>query len=128
MMPDSQPMLGLTLEPTIAIHRNQSFVVQCGSCGALLTVPQHPGRTAPHKLDACPICSRTDWHAQHLPVGPYRAAWASYLVNAVHHLLTGPKSEEGERVENLRRAYERAIRSARETSPVDYERLHEGQA
>ena len=127
-MPDAptQPMLGLVLEPTIAIHRGEAFVCQCVQCGALVAVTSTAPARRPRDLGACPSCHQDrGWSHQHVPVGPFRAEWAGYLTGAVHALLTGPESEREERLAHLRDAYRRAARSTRETAPWHAHLFHD---
>lgn len=117
-MPDAQPMLGLVLEPTIAMRRGESFVVQCNWCGCLLAVSGNAQARQPRDLGACPACNEhTEWWPQHVPVGPFKAEWGWHLTNAVHALLTAPEDEREKWIGVLRDAYRRAVRSTRETAP-----------
>jgi hypothetical protein len=59
------------LEPTPAIVKGLSYVVQCPNCGVLVAVPANgKART---ELGSCPSCSRNQrWELVQLPIGPFK--------------------------------------------------------
>lgn len=63
--PFDQLLLGLHLEPTIAMCRGDQLIWQCAECG-LLAVQTN---LAPGRLAQCPACAGARWWKQDLPVG-----------------------------------------------------------
>lgn len=63
-MIDQPTLLGLELEPTIAMRRGEQLVFQCAHCG-LIAVQTN---LAPGPLDGCPACGHGTWWEQTLPV------------------------------------------------------------
>ncbi|MEQ1573075.1 MAG: hypothetical protein ABL993_02405 [Vicinamibacterales bacterium] len=63
----------VTLRPTIAMQRGDSFVVQCSYCGLLVCAAR---KVALGDCPACPGNRPADyehsWWRQDLPVGPFR--------------------------------------------------------
>lgn len=105
-----QPMLGLHLEPTIAMRRGQAWIEQCMSCGTLVAVSgsTNPDQRVP--LEACPVCGLSNWKRQDVGVGPVSAKWAHHLVGAVVALV---EREPGHHPQ-LEAAIEQAKSSTRE--------------
>ena len=64
-MLNTQPtLLGLELEPTIAMKAGKQKVFQCTQCG-LVAVQSN---LAHGPLGNCPACGHTTWWAQQLPL------------------------------------------------------------
>lgn len=84
--PTAQPLLGLHVEPTIAMHKGKAWVERCRGCGCLLAITSATTLKRPGRLGACLNCGRTDWHRVELPVGPFSAAWAPLLVEVVRRV------------------------------------------
>ena len=64
-MLNNQPtLLGLKLEPTIAMKAGEQKVFQCAQCG-LVAVQSN---LAHGPLGACPACGHATWWAQKLPL------------------------------------------------------------
>lgn len=62
---NTQPtLLGLELEPTIAMRAGQQKVWQCAQCGLVAV----QSSLAPGPLGECPACTHTTWWSQQLPV------------------------------------------------------------
>ena len=76
------PIAGLHLEPTIAMRRGEGYVAQCMGCGSLMAISSAIGTRPLSQLGACPGCASKRWLLQHVPVGPFSAEWAFYLVDA----------------------------------------------
>lgn len=107
-LPDApaQTMLGLILEPAIAIHRGEH-----SSSSAEVSSPSPAPRPpdAPKDLGTCPSCRENrGWTAQHVPVGPYRAAWGFQP----RRRRPSPSDRPRERPEGTRREPATAIRPA----------------
>jgi len=84
---NEQPMLGLHLEPTIAMRRGEGYVAQCMGCGSLMAISSAIGTRPLSQLGACPVCASKRWLLQHVSVGPFSAEWAFYLVDAAAALI-----------------------------------------
>ena len=65
-----KPSLGLELNPTPAMRAGRARVEGCRNCGAIVYVTGGQGR--PDVLGACPVCGRSSWYRERLPVGPFR--------------------------------------------------------
>lgn len=112
-----QPMLGLHLEPTIAIRRGEAYVVQCSACGLLAAIPSAHDRP-PHQLGACPVCGHAGrWSQQHVPVGPFSAAWAADIVREATAVAEAEPDQLEAAACRLREALVRARSRTRETRP-----------
>lgn len=57
------PLLGLELEPTIAMRRGKQLVYQCAECGLLAIQTD----LAPGPLGDCPACGRRSWWREEIP-------------------------------------------------------------
>lgn len=57
-------LLGLELEPTIAMRRGEQLIFQCAQCGPLAVQTN----LAHGPLSNCPACGHGDWWKQQLPV------------------------------------------------------------
>lgn len=69
----------ISVRPTIAMQRGDSFISQCGYCGLLVCVPgrgidgTHRGASRPAELGTCPSCGRDQgWWQQEPGVGPFK--------------------------------------------------------
>jgi hypothetical protein len=69
----------ISVRPTIAMQRGDSFLAQCGYCGLLVCVPgvgvdgTHRGATNVRQLGPCPSCRRDQgWWQQEPGVGPFK--------------------------------------------------------
>ena len=68
-MLNTQPtLLGLELEPTIAMRAGQQKVWQCAQCGLVAV----QSSLAPGTMGACPACGHDTWWSQQLPVAGLR--------------------------------------------------------
>lgn len=68
-MLNNQPtLLGLELEPTIAMRAGQQKVWQCAQCGLVAV----QSSLAPGPMSACPACGHATWWRQQLPVAGLR--------------------------------------------------------
>jgi uncharacterized paraquat-inducible protein A len=66
---NTQPtLLGLELEPTIAMRAGQQKVWQCAQCGLVAV----QSSLAPGIMGACPACGHDTWWSQQLPVAGLR--------------------------------------------------------
>lgn len=63
-MLEQPTLLGLVIEPTIAMRRGEQLVFQCSECGLIAVQTD----IAPGPLAACPACSSSSWWEQSLPV------------------------------------------------------------
>jgi ribosomal protein L37AE/L43A len=66
----------VTLKPTIAMQRGESFVFQCDQCGTLLCIPSSSTRSTlirqvKRELGSCPRCGKPKWSHVELGVGPF---------------------------------------------------------
>lgn len=59
-----QPLLGLDLEPTVAMKAGRQRVWQCAQCGLVAVQTD----LAPGEMRGCPACGGSTWWAQTLPV------------------------------------------------------------
>lgn len=105
-----QPMLGLHLEPTIAMRRGEAYVAQCMGCGSLMAISEAIGTRPLTDLGPCPGCASKRWNLQHVPVGPFSASWGFHLTAAAVALV----EREPGRHPYLESAIERAKSSTRE--------------
>lgn len=68
-MLNSQPtLLGLEMEPTVAMRAGQQKVWQCAQCGLVAV----QSSLAPGPMGACPACEHGTWRSQQLPVAGLR--------------------------------------------------------
>jgi hypothetical protein len=109
-MSSDQPMLGLALQPTIAMRRGEAYVAACQSCGSLMAISEAIGTRPLTDLGACPGCATQRWSLQTAPVGPFHAAWAFHLAGAAVALA---EREPGKH-RNLEAAISQAKNSTRE--------------
>ena len=70
-----QPSLGLNLEPTPAMRAGTARLEGCRNCGTIVYVTSGANRAA--ALGPCPVCGRSNWYQERVPVGPFREAEAS---------------------------------------------------
>lgn len=63
-------LLGLWIEPTIAMRRGEQMVFQCSWCGTVVVQSSVSAiEVTIGQLGACPSCGReAGWWQQHLPV------------------------------------------------------------
>jgi len=101
---NEQPMLGLTLENTIAMRRGEGYVAQCMGCGSLMAISSAIGTRPLSQLGACPGCASKRWLLQHVPVGPFSAEWAFYLVDAAAALIEREPGRHTDLEEAIRQA------------------------
>lgn len=61
-----QQLLGLDLEPTIAMRNGEQLVFQCADCGTVVV----QSSLASGRLGTCPACRHypTTWRKQELPI------------------------------------------------------------
>jgi hypothetical protein len=99
-----QLMLGLSVEPTIAMHKGRAWIESCRGCGSLVAVSgaAFPDPRVP--LEACPVCGLSNWHMVDLPVGPFSAKWAPLLVEFVQRLADRDDETGREAREHLEQA------------------------
>ena len=57
------PLLGLHLEPTLAMRAGEQLVFQCSQCGLLAIQTD----LAPGPLSDCPACGRRGWWREEIP-------------------------------------------------------------
>lgn len=56
--------------PTPAMKVGRARVEGCRSCGCLVYVTS--GANRPTALGPCPVCGRSSWYQERVPVGPFR--------------------------------------------------------
>lgn len=56
--------------PTPAMKAGRARLEGCRNCGCLVYVPS--GAARPTALGACPVCGRSSWYRERVPVGPFR--------------------------------------------------------